>query len=226
MKRCSRCGKDKSPDEFQNKRGTRDGLDYWCRQCKAADKIKYLSSKGLVVNEVRFKSLVGGLSSIAAKVFNVLPPDAYWSASRVQSELFRTAGVKADPKITSGVLDSLVKHGLVIEVQKGMFSKVTPSKSNPKPKDAATAIEYHSKTAPKQQEAIEMAEQPPLSQSPEANPIDTLREITIKFMDVTKTINNLAVEIDNQLVKVEQHLAAKDHETAKFNQLKSLLSSL
>lgn len=34
MKRCSRCGAEKSKSDFQVNRALKDGLDYWCRPCR------------------------------------------------------------------------------------------------------------------------------------------------------------------------------------------------
>ena len=44
-KHCSKCGLDKQPGEFRNRKSTKDGLDFWCRECsKASERRWYAKS--------------------------------------------------------------------------------------------------------------------------------------------------------------------------------------
>ena len=63
--------------------------------------------------------------------------------------------------------------------------------------------------------------------------LDALREVAIKFLDATKTmnlltaeINSLAAEVDNKVSDVEKHIAESDAKTAKMKQFKELLASI
>lgn len=41
MKRCSHCGEELPETEFYRRKGSRDGLDYWCKTCRKIDNMKH-----------------------------------------------------------------------------------------------------------------------------------------------------------------------------------------
>ena len=170
------------------------------------------------MNQARFNSSLNGMSSIGKKVFNVIPADTYWSLSRSQNELFR-AGINKEAGVIAGVVNSLVNVGLVIAHHDDMFSKV---KVNQHQENQPLNIDayYEKPKMAKQSKEKEMAPKE------KQNPFDAVREVAIKFLDVAKTINALASEIDLKLSDVEKHMAANDQDTAKLKQLQVLLKSL
>lgn len=171
------------------------------------------------MNATRFNSIVNGLNSTAKKVFDACPDETYWSSTRIQSEMFRS-GTSLDRSKIEGSLRSLVDLNIVIEPKPGLFSRIKSPNQAAK-KKAATKAESLPTTIfdkPFQEEKKTMTEK--------ANPFDAVREVAIKFLDVAKTINALASEIDLKLADVEKHMATNDQDTAKLKQLQVLLKSL
>ena len=170
------------------------------------------------MNETRFKSIVNGLNSTAKKVFDVCPDETYWSSTRIQSEMFRS-GTSLDRSKIEGSLRSLVELSIVIEPKPGLFSRIkSPIKATKKQSVKADDLPRTCFDKPDQEEKKTMTEK--------ANPFDAVREVAIKFLDVAKTINALASEIDLKLADVEKHMATNDQDTAKLKQLQVLLKSL
>ena len=51
MKRCSRCKIEKELSEFHKKKGTKDGLQYWCKECrKKTPHDWYLANQQLAID--------------------------------------------------------------------------------------------------------------------------------------------------------------------------------
>lgn len=216
-KKCSCCGENKLLNQFHKKTACIDGIDYYCKNCKAGLKMKYLIDKGVAVNETRFNSIINGLTSVSRKVFDAVPVETYWSAARIQSELFR-CGSNQTMSVVMGSLKALVDFGLVHEIRKDLFTRVKapiPKKRSPA---SEKLIEFQD-SATSQQKEEKMINKT-------SNPFDAVREVAIKFLDAAKTINALAIEIDLKLSDVEKHMAANDQDTAKLKQLQSLLKSL
>lgn len=164
------------------------------------------------MNEQRFLSIYNGLPSIGKKVYDAIPADAYWSLSRLTNELARS-GVSYDPSKTLGVVNSLIKFGIVKEAQNGLFCR---DKISRRTKTESSPTTYFDKTIKEETKMI----------NEKTNPFDAVREVAIKFLDVAKTINALASEIDLRLADVEKHMATNDQDTAKLKQLQVLLKSL
>ena len=213
MKLCSRCGKEKDESRFWKDSGRKDGIDNNCIDCRSNSK------KEKRMNETRFKSIVAGLTSTAKKVFDAVPNETYWSSTRIQSEMFRS-GSSLDRSKIEGSLRNLVELSIVIEPKPGLFSRIkSPDKAIKKKSPIKTEdLPTTCFDKPFQEEKKIMTEN--------AKPFDAVREVAIKFLDVAKTINALASEIDLKLADVEKHMATNDQDTAKLKQLQVLLKSL
>lgn len=164
------------------------------------------------MKEEKFNSIYNGLSVQHKKVFESVPGDAYWSAARVGSDMF-SKGIKLDLSIITGTLNCLVRNGLVIETEKGMFSRERVEKSAKPKKEVTQAVKQITKI----EESMTKEQR---------SPFDIIREISLKFMDVAKTINTIAAELDASLSAAETHIAANDKDTEKLKQLQVLLKSL
>lgn len=172
------------------------------------------------MNEARFKAVFNGLSSIAQKVYEAIPAESYYSIKRIHSEVFRL-GKNVDQTMLAGVLNTLVKAGLLLEIDQGMFSKTKITK---KVLSKAQEIEYaDTKPVPKQDNKKDIAV-PAKENKP--NPFDGLREVTLKFMDLAKSINSMAAELDANLAKVEEAIDANKADMEKFKQFQALLKSM
>ena len=209
-KTCTGCSESKDISSFHKKKENSDGFDYYCKTCKAISKIKYLLSIGENVNEARFKAVFNGQSAIAKKVFDSVPKDTYWAAGRIANEMSAIHGANPGINIINGCLNTLLKSGLVIEGSPGLFSKVSIKK-----KAAIQNKEYEFAMKPLE-----------IKMQAKENTFDAIREIVIKFMDVAKTINHLASEIDARISDAEKQVADNEKDTEKLKQLQLLLKSL
>ena len=110
----------------------------------------------------------------------------------------------------------MVKTGLVVEANNGLFSKEKVAKE--------TAIDrvLTEKQKGKEVENIEKQN----AQSEQKNPFDAMREIAIEFMDMAKKMNSMASDIDAHIADVEKQMAANELDTSKLKQLQTLLKSL
>lgn len=171
------------------------------------------------MNEIRFKAVYNGLTSVAKTVYDLFPSDAYWSIKRMHAELF-SLGKRMDTKTLSGVMNGLVSAGLLSEVDGGIFSKNKITK--PQVDKKTRQIEFAEiKPIPKKEVEVPTVEQENNTQAA----FDALRETVLKFLDVAKQVNTLANEVETKLVEVEKRIADNNEQMAKFKQLTSLLKS-
>ena len=203
---CSKCGEIKELSLFVIDKGRAADRGNWCKKCKASNE-KARQRKAKLMNEIRFKSAFNGLTSVAKKVYEVIPETTYWSPDRIASEIFRT-GVKIDSSVLHGCLRSMEKSGVLIEAEGGLYSRE---------KVAKAALKQLIEKKPQEKQAM-----------PEENksPIQKLRELAIELLDLGKAANTLAAKIDSSAEDVEKHIAANEQDTLKLKQLQSLLKGL
>lgn len=201
-KRCCRCLIEKPLSEFWKNASMKDKHDTRCKTCeKKRIRIGNIKKKGIQMNEGRFKSIYNNLSSIQRKVFDVVPDAAYWSAGRVANEL-AMQGVKHDISTVTGCLNQMLAMGIVIEAQRGMFSREKVSKPAPEKTNQEPV-----------QKEIQMVTKEKKS------PVDALREVMVKMLDVIK-------EADAALSDIDNHLAESSRDSEKLKQLQSLLKGI
>ena len=189
-----------------------------CKQCDyKREKIRKQTNGGCM-NESKFKATLRGLSSIARKVYDVVPETTYWSSSRVSSELYAN-GARIDAKIVMGVLNTLRLSGLVIEADAGMFSRIKV------PKAAHKQDKQNITEAPATIEPTTQKEDAVTYQEIQSN-TDALREMSLKFMDMSASIQTLAVNIDKKATAIEKQMESSAKDNEKLKQLHTLLKSL
>lgn len=171
------------------------------------------------MNEIRFKAVYSGLSSVAKNVYDHFPSDVYWSIKRMHAELF-SLGKRMDTKTLSGVMNTLVSVGLFSEVDGGVFSKNKITK--PQVNKNARQIEY-AEIKPVLKKETPVPEKAKEDDTQTA--FDSLRETVIKFLDVAKQVNALANEVDAKLAEVEKRISDNNEQMAKFKQLTHLLKT-
>lgn len=208
---CTCCGEMKPASEYSKTDGS-GRLRGACKKCDyKREKIRKLEkiAQGEAMKEAQFKAIYNGLSMQHKKVYESVPIGTYWSASRIGSELFQR-GIKQDLSSVTGLLNCLVRSGIVIEADKGMFSR-----------ERVSASEKQKQVVKQPQEIKPMAKEPQ-----KQNPFDALREVAIEFMDIAKKVNELAAKMDSRLAAAEKHIDTNDKDTEKLKQLQVLLKSL
>ena len=235
-KTCPACKTEKSHAEFNKDLSRRDGMQSACRSCQAIKWAICTIKKEQYMNESRFKTVYAGLPANARKVYDNLPHEGYFSQKRLSSDLFR-AGVNVDIRILGGIINTLIKCGFVVEQSTGLFyrrpiedkNSAKAAGAKQEQLDYFTSNDTAAKAAEATKETVMQQAQPQAA----INPLDALREVAIKFLDATKTmnlltaeINSLAAEVDNKVSDVEKHIAESDAKTAKMKQFKELLASI
>jgi len=194
---------------FSKKSAAKDGLNYYCKKCWAEAKNKYLASKGNAMTESKFRSIYNGLSSIAKQTYDIIPADQYWSIDRFMNEAY-SKNKNWDKRVLSGTVETLRRVGLFNETSNGLFSKNVPkAKREEKPETTGT------KTKPQEQKAM-----------PQDNPMDLIRLMAIKLIDLSKQVSEIASAIDSQVSNAEKNIEEEEKKLEKLKQLQSLLKDL
>lgn len=201
---CSCCLEEKQLSDF-SKTDRSGRLRAACKKCDyKREKIRKQIKKGNQMNESRFNAVFGGLSSIAKKVYSVVPDDTYWSIQRVMNELSINGG-RHDVKVIAGTLSDLCRRGMLSESGGGLFTK-----EKIRAKDVKKE-EININNQPIKENKMETVQK--------QNPISAIREISIKLIDI-------ANDIDIRISEIEKESAEKEKETEKLKQLQALLKSL
>jgi hypothetical protein len=214
--------RDGSPHRKVYARGFFDGM-------KAATGDSKWKPKRDEMNEAKHNSMIKGLTSAAAKVYQATPISTPWTASQISAELFRT-GCRLDIKAVAGCLLSLTNQHLIVERGKGEFIRVQVKPKQESIKDEAepaaglkalsSIIEKSKQADPKE---IKMPAKPEQAQK---DPIDKLSALSAKARLIGGQLTDLANEIDNAALEITEQMTSTDAETQKLQQLKQLLKSL
>ncbi len=155
------------------------------------------------LNQAKFNSIFNGLSTVVKKTYEAVPIATQWDASQIHNELIRV-GAASDLKTTIGCLNTLVSSGLVKEPVRGAFVR----------------IEIKARSAKQEEfEEYKQAEK-------QKGPLDVLIAIAGKAKKISLMIVELAKEIEDSALDIEEKLAAESEETKKLKQLQSILKSL
>ena len=153
----------------------------------------------------RIRILENQQTGVAKKVYGAVPINEAWPSKSIVSELTRQGQVR-DFSIIEGCLNTLKEVGLIREMSPGHFQRV-------KPKSTA------------EKEAESMTTKPPNPVTP-PEPMDRLVAIGTKLRGLSKTLLELADDIDEATLAFEEKASGNDEELAKLRQLKGLLKSL
>lgn len=155
----------------------------------------------------RIRLLESQQSGVAKKVYDAVPLNEIWSIKQIVHELQRQ-GVARDISIVQGCLKSLKDTGLIKEASPGCFQRVKPrAEPEPAKKDLIMATM-------------------PASSSQPVDPVDKLAAIGTKLRGLAQTFAQLADDIDEAALALDEKASGNDEELAKLRQLKGLLKSL
>lgn len=189
----------------------------------------------MAMNASKFKSIWNGLTIVAQKVYTAVPMQGAWTAHQIHAELGRLQTAR-DMHTTAGCLNSLVRSGVVLESQRGYFTrapirgavgKLEPAKelSEETPQEAA-----QSNVAQTQTETVkepEMAAPSVLAIKPAVkDPIDRLTELSGRVMSLSGSLKQLANDIDQAALDITEQMNVVDADTKKLKQLQAMLKEL
>lgn len=181
-----------------------------------------------MMSRARFNEIYNSMSSVAKKAFDAVPIEKPWSASMILSEMQRNGG-SSDYRIVSGAINTLKNAKLILEPTKGEFirSCVKPElmeKSIVKPVINETKEEMKMSVIIAKPALAQVDKQKEQNQSKTS--IDRMGELSAKLSILADSVKQLATEINDTAVAIEEDIEESAENSAKMNQLKTLLKSL
>lgn len=152
----------------------------------------------------RFKALFAGLTSIAQKVYYVVPIADAWTVAQIHAELART-GANVDRKIVSGCLATLVESRLITGLR-----------------DKYQRMEVREPSPELRPIGIGALPRPP--EPPPAAPVPVT--LVARVNAIAEGLRTLADEIAIVGLEIEDELASSSADAQKLKQLHQLLKSL
>ena len=213
MKKCSKCGHNKEPTEFNKAKKYSDGLRCECRDCQSKQTVIDSQRRRERMNQQKFDQIYRGLSEQAKKVYDCIPIAESWTPAQIMGELHRRSVSLGDFRVVMGCVNSMLDAGIVVEVSRGLFKREVI-----RPKcDQKEQVVKPQKELEMKQVTMENA-QKPLAVSI-IGPIERLSLLASRLRDLATDMENSAIELAEQAEK-------NDSETAKMRQLQALLKSL
>jgi hypothetical protein len=184
------------------------------------------------INSARFNSIFQGITAIAQRVYQAVPISEAWNYQAIHGELVRT-GAARELTVVRGCLSSLVNSGLVSETEPGKFIRVKVRGKTIHLSDLRDEFK------PVTQKEPEVANEKPVVTAPIAplafpstgrvegqSPTDKLAWLAARVATMGSQLKELAADIENATLDVEEALVAKDAQMAKYKQLKALLTEM
>lgn len=179
------------------------------------------------MNRARFDALFSGLNAMAKKVYDAVPAAEPWTVNQIVTELVRLRISLCEFRTVAGCINTLVKAGLVREIQRGMFIREeVRDKPKPQPKEEPMPPKPVVATSPTPQPTTEAAK-------PASSPLDKLSSLSTHLAQIAKdlatvqsAIKSLTSNLDTAALEIEEMFATRDTETDKLRQVLSTLKSL
>ncbi|WP_395066163.1 hypothetical protein [Paraburkholderia silvatlantica] len=170
------------------------------------------------------RAALQGQTTIARKVYDLVPMQEAWPASRIYGLLAKNANI--DLSIVLGCLTSLKDTGLVRDVGNQTWQRVPvrgeihaqgyqPEEQGAMPPPPAPAGERPNLT---------LAQAP--AQDPKPAPLDLLAGIALQLRDLGKAIASVASEIESAALVIAEGNSETEANLDKLRQLQTLLKSL
>lgn len=166
------------------------------------------------MNEFRQAQILDGQSSIAQKVFALVPIQAAWSNHEIHGAAITAKATGASPYAIRRALGELKEAGLIREPVGGKFQR-----------DAATQ-------KPKKEQAVtQVAKQAVVSiKKPEAGALDVLAGLSIEVVgladEIGQRLKALAGRIEEVALSVEAERETNAAAVGKLKQLQELLKGI
>lgn len=168
----------------------------------------------MALSATRMRILLGQQTSIAQKVFAAVPINDLWSSKQIVGELTRSGTVR-DFTVIEGCLNSLKKTGLIRELKPGYFQQ--NKTKEPKPVEPVTPVsDYFPKET--------MAAPTPSNQDTKS-PADILGDFAASLRNFTKMANDMADELEELAMTIEEKVEGNSEEMKKLRALKDALGA-
>lgn len=167
-----------------------------------------------MISQARFHAIFSGLSSIARKIYEVVPIATSWTIPQIIAELQRQ-GISQDGRIAGGCLNTLLLAGLVHEPIKGYFRREAVRPAAPK-------LIPPKKEIMKPSIAVKAA----MVVSDQQNNVDKLGKLAERLMLMAAGMKELAAEISDLAIDIETRQEGDAEDLQKLKTLQSLLKSL
>lgn len=151
---------------------------------------------------IKLKAKLAGQSSIAQKVFSVVPIAELWTPSQISQELHRITGSRIDMHILKGCLMTMAGAGLVRVTSSGTYQRVALVQPVPPAHDQRDLPVSHIEKTSKPASAIEL------------------------LAGIAKSLRAVADEIDAAAISIDDAKSKDAQELGKLRQLQQLLKSL
>ena len=166
------------------------------------------------MNEARQQQVLAGQSSIAQKVFALVPIQAAWSNHEIHSAATTAKATGASPYAIRRALGELKEAGLIREPVGGKFQR---DAATPKPK--------------KEQAVTQVAKQAVVStKKPEAGALDVLAGLSVEVVsladEIGQRLKTLAGRIEEVALSVEAERETNAAAVGKLKQLQELLKGI
>ncbi|MBX4136304.1 hypothetical protein K1567_10265 [Pseudomonas sp. S5F11] len=165
------------------------------------------------MNESRQQQILAGQSSIAQKVFTLVPIQAAWSNHEIHGAALTAKATSASPYAIRRALGELKEAGLIREPIGGKFQR-----------DAATP-----KTI-KEQAVTQVAKQAVVSIKKSEGPLDVMASLSGEVVsladDFSKRMKALASRIEEVALSVEAERETNAAAVGKLKQLQELLKGI
>lgn len=164
-----------------------------------------------MMSESKFQRIFDTQTSVAKKVYNVVPKQDVWAVQQINAELNRLQQ-SIDFHILGGVLDSLVRAGLIQEVGKGRFMR-EPIRKKAVPAEKPQPQEVKMPPAPSQAVAQKTA-------------LDKLIELSKAIETLGKAAAMYAKQLEDIALEVEEQIEKGSAEMKNLRQLRALLKTV
>ena len=180
----------------------------------------------MAMNYVRFKSVLGNMTTAAQKVYAAIPAFDSWTHDEINAELKRL-GSHMDYKTMQGCINSLMGAGLVRELAgTGKRHRFSRMEVRGKPTKTLDEQETEAVTEPPKEEPMTTLVIATTKITETKNPVDLLGDLAVKARSISTQLLALANEIDPAAIAAQDYVEHSDKDTEKLRQLQSLLKGL
>jgi predicted transcriptional regulator len=169
-----------------------------------------------MISKTRFKQLHSTLNAPVKKVYEAVPVSESWTSTQIISEISRLGYSMRDSKAIIGCLDTLKRHGLITEPERGSFVRVEV-------KEAVT-FDTFDKFIEETKEKT-MATSKPVTQIKQSN-LDRLINLSEKANALASQTKSLANELENVALEIEAEIQENLSSAQKLKQLQDLLKGM
>lgn len=165
-----------------------------------------------MLTKTRFNQLYNVLNAPVKKVYEAVPSGSAMNTTQIIAEISRLGYSMRDPKAIIGCLDTLKRHGLIVEPTRASFVRIEVKDQTVKP-----IIEE-----PKEEI---MATQKPLITKKITN-LEKLASLSEKATTLSSQMKALASELETVAIEIEDEMKASAGSAQKLKQLQELLKGL